>query len=212
MILFFVVYKTKVIKMRNAMWVGGGITGMGEIPVLGVKEKGIAKVIRDIFRNGEQGFFYDPTNLSTLYQDAAGTVPVTAVGQPTAKMQDLSGQGIHALQPDANLRPITLRGGFQYPDNSPGFIVDVPVELTDCTIIVSSQTKVLGITTGQAVSAGSIYITPDGFCMVINRMLTEFEIVALKAATRSTSTQLPYWQLNSQSLMWNPEDITLMWS
>lgn len=90
MVLFFVVYKTKVIKMRNAMWVGGGITGMGEIPMLGVKEKGIAKVIRDIFRNGEQGFFYDPNDLSTMYQDVAGTVPVTSVGQPVGLMLDKS--------------------------------------------------------------------------------------------------------------------------
>ena len=76
--------------MRNAMWVGGGITGMGEIPMLGVREKGIAKVIRDIFRNGEQGFFYDPNDLTTMYQDAAGTVPVTGVWQPVGLMLDKS--------------------------------------------------------------------------------------------------------------------------
>ena len=76
--------------MRNAMWVGGGITGMGEIPILGVREKGIAKVIRDIFRNGEQGFFYDPNDLSTMYQDSTGTVPVTAAGQPVGLILDKS--------------------------------------------------------------------------------------------------------------------------
>ena len=76
--------------MRNAIWVGGGITGMGEIPMLGVREKGIAKVIRDIFRNGEQGFFYDPNDLSTMYQDATGNVPVTGVGQPVGLMLDKS--------------------------------------------------------------------------------------------------------------------------
>ena len=76
--------------MRNAMWVGGGITGMGEIPILGVREKGIAKVIRDIFRNGGQGFAYDPNDLSTMFQDAAGTIPVTAVGQPVGLILDKS--------------------------------------------------------------------------------------------------------------------------
>lgn len=90
MILFFVVYKTKVIKMRNAMWVGGGITGMGEIPMLGVKEKGIAKVIRDVFRGGEQGFFYDPSDLKAEYQDAAGTTSVNATGQPLGLVLDKS--------------------------------------------------------------------------------------------------------------------------
>lgn len=50
--------------MRNAMWVGGGITGMGEIPMLGVKEKGFAKIMRDLFKNNEQGFWYDPDDLT----------------------------------------------------------------------------------------------------------------------------------------------------
>lgn len=72
------------------MWVGGGITGMGEIPMLGVKEKGIAKVIRDIFRSGEQGFFYDPSDLKTQYQDAAGTTAINTTGQPLGLMLDKS--------------------------------------------------------------------------------------------------------------------------
>ena len=197
--------------MRNALWVGGSIGHRG-FPMLGTGKRGLSKYIKELFANGEQGFAYDPSNLGTMYQDAAGTVPVTASRQPVAKMQDLSGQGIHALQPTANLRPIILRGGFQYPDTSPGFIVDIPVELIDCTVIMSSQTNVLGITTGQVVSTGSIYITPEGFCMVINRLLTKFEIAALKAATSSTIAQTPYWQLNSKSLMWNPVDTSLMWA
>lgn len=197
--------------MKCNPWVGGSV-GRRMFPMLGTGRRGLSYYFKEIFANSEQGFVYDPTNLSTMYQNTAGTIPVTKAGQSIAKMQDLSGQGLHALQPTANLRPILLRGGFQYPDNSPGFIVDVPVELADCTVIMASQTNVLGITTGQTVSAGSIYITPDGFCMVINRLLTEFEIAVIKAATRSTSTQTPYWQLNSQSLMWNPEDTTLMWS
>lgn len=72
------------------MWVGGGITGMGEIPMLGVKEKGIAKVIRDIFRNGEQGFFYDPSDLGSMYQVALGTTELKSTGQPTGLMLDKS--------------------------------------------------------------------------------------------------------------------------
>ena len=76
--------------MRNAMWVGGGITGIGRIPILGVKKKGLSDLIQKMFSNGEQGFFYDPNDLSTLYQDAAGTIPVTSVGQPVGLMLDKS--------------------------------------------------------------------------------------------------------------------------
>lgn len=45
---------------------------------------------RSLFRNGEQGVIYDPNDLSTLFQDSAGTTPVTAVGQPVGLMLDKS--------------------------------------------------------------------------------------------------------------------------
>jgi hypothetical protein len=41
-----------------------------------------------LFQNGEQGFWYDPSDFSTLFQDAAGTTPVTAVEQPCSLMLD----------------------------------------------------------------------------------------------------------------------------
>lgn len=43
-----------------------------------------------LFRAGEQGVWYDPSDLSTLYQDSAGTTPVTASGQPVGLMLDKS--------------------------------------------------------------------------------------------------------------------------
>lgn len=76
--------------MRNAMWVGGGITGMGGIPMLGTGARGLTTLVRGIFRNGEQGFAYDPNDLTTLYQDAAGIIPVTAARQPVGLMLDKS--------------------------------------------------------------------------------------------------------------------------
>lgn len=59
-----------------------------------------------LFAQGEQGVWYDPSDLSTLFQDSAGTVPVTAVGQPVGLMLDKSGRGNHASQPTATCRPI----------------------------------------------------------------------------------------------------------
>lgn len=41
-----------------------------------------------LFMRGEQGVIYDPNDLSTLFQDAAGTTPVTAAGQPVGLMLD----------------------------------------------------------------------------------------------------------------------------
>ena len=51
-----------------------------------------------IFLAGEKGAWYDPSDLSTLFQDAAGTIPVTADGDPVGLMLDKSGNGYHASQ------------------------------------------------------------------------------------------------------------------
>lgn len=50
----------------------------------------IHSLMRKLFSNGEQGFFYDPNDLSTMYHAAAGTIPVTASGQPVGLMLDKS--------------------------------------------------------------------------------------------------------------------------
>ncbi|MEN6608602.1 MAG: hypothetical protein ABFD60_15255 [Bryobacteraceae bacterium] len=44
----------------------------------------------ELFANGEQGAWYDPSDLTTLFQDSAGTTPVTAVEQPVGLMLDKS--------------------------------------------------------------------------------------------------------------------------
>jgi hypothetical protein len=44
----------------------------------------------DLFAAGEQGAWYDPSDMSTLFQDAAGTTPVTAVEQFVGLMLDKS--------------------------------------------------------------------------------------------------------------------------
>lgn len=50
----------------------------------------IHSLMRKLFSNGEQGFFYDTNDLSTMFQDGVGTVPVTDVGQPVGLMLDKS--------------------------------------------------------------------------------------------------------------------------
>jgi hypothetical protein len=43
-----------------------------------------------LFATGAQGVWYDPSDFSTLFQDVAGTTPVTAVEQPVGLMLDKS--------------------------------------------------------------------------------------------------------------------------
>jgi len=74
-----------------------------------------------LFAAGEQGYWLDPSDFSTMFQDAAGTTPVTAVGQSVRRMLDKSGRGntftqanvanAPALQVDANGRHFLLFDG-----------------------------------------------------------------------------------------------------
>lgn len=66
----------------------------------------LASIIKSLFANNEQGFAYDPNDLSTMFQDAAGTIPVTAAGQPVGLMLDKSGRNNHAFQNDSGKRPL----------------------------------------------------------------------------------------------------------
>lgn len=59
-----------------------------------------------LFTGGVQGVWYDPSDFSTLFQDSAGTTPVTAVEQPVGRMLDLSGNNNHATQSTSAARPV----------------------------------------------------------------------------------------------------------
>ena len=63
-----------------------------------------------LFSNGEQGAFYLPEP-ENLFQDAAGTTPVTADGDPVGLMLDKSGNGNHASQANSLRRPIYRTDG-----------------------------------------------------------------------------------------------------
>jgi len=60
---------------------------------------------RILFAAGEQGGWYDPSDISTLWQDNARTTPVTAIGQTVGAIDDKSGRGNHLLQATSSLRP-----------------------------------------------------------------------------------------------------------
>lgn len=66
-----------------------------------------------LFGQGQAGAWYDPSDLSTLFQDSAGTTPVTAHGQPVGRINDKSGNGNHLTQATAGRRPL-------YQDDSSG--------------------------------------------------------------------------------------------
>jgi hypothetical protein len=64
----------------------------------------------DVFASSEQGAWFDPSDLSTLFKDSAGTTPVTTAGQPVGLMLDKSGRTNHAVQTTVAARPMYQTG------------------------------------------------------------------------------------------------------
>jgi hypothetical protein len=59
----------------------------------------------DLFAGGENGFWYDLSDLSTLWQDIGATSPITADGQLIARIDDKSGHSFNATQSVSGSRP-----------------------------------------------------------------------------------------------------------
>lgn len=70
-----------------------------------IAQDGFNVVIAEIFKNNEQGFAYDISDLTSLFQDINGTVPVTSEGQDVRFITDKSGRGNHAKA----VNPSTLK-------------------------------------------------------------------------------------------------------
>jgi len=69
----------------------------------------------DLFKPGDKGAWYDSSDLNTLFQDSAGTTPVTGANQPVGRWNNkISGQeaGFNITQSASANRPTTkLTGG-----------------------------------------------------------------------------------------------------
>lgn len=91
----------------------------------------------DLFKGDKQGVWYDPSDLSTLFQDAAGTVPVTANGDPVGKMLDKSGNGNHAVQTLSAARPVYRTDGVLHWLNFDG--VDDYLEILRFSAVYDTQ-------------------------------------------------------------------------
>jgi len=92
-----------------------------------------------LFANGEQGAYYDPSDSSTVFQDAAMTTPA-GDGDPVGAIMDKSGNGNHITQSTAASRPALRNvGGLWYLefDGTDDFLACAP-------ILTGTQTAVMG--------------------------------------------------------------------
>lgn len=99
--------------------------------------------------SGIDGAWFDPEDLSTMYQDAAGTTPVTALEQPVGRWLDKSGNGNHATQPITASRP-TLSARYNLLTKTEDF-ADIAWSKINANIINTASTK-----NGVPITAGLV--------------------------------------------------------
>lgn len=121
-----------------------------------------ASALADLFKNGEQGVWYDPSDKSTLFQDVAGTVPVTKDGEPVALMHDKSGNGNHAVQTVSTARPAYKGLYYDGVDDFMAMGINYPLGDFFISMLVDTTYANTGgylLGNGNGSSAGAIYLT-----------------------------------------------------
>lgn len=73
--------------------------------VVQVSTAGLSQTLKNLFTASEKGLAYNFQDISTMWQDTAGTIAVTAVDQLVARVDDLSGNNNHIIQSDLARRP-----------------------------------------------------------------------------------------------------------
>ena len=96
----------------------------------------------DLFAAGEQGAWFDPGDIATLFQDVAGTIPVTTTGQSVALMKDKSGRGHDATQSTLANRPTWQTNPYGYGyllfDGVNDYMVTNNINLTSTAQVTAS--------------------------------------------------------------------------
>lgn len=90
--------------------------------------------VRALFA-GAAGGMWDMTDIAALSQDAAGTVPVAAYGDPIGRVADLSGNGNHLVQATAGARPAWSADG-ALPDGVDDNLAVGSLDLSACDKVV----------------------------------------------------------------------------
>ena len=95
------------------------------------------------FPTGEQGIFLDASDLSTMYQDSAGTTPVTAAGQPVGRWEDKSGNAYIFNQTTSTKRPVYQTDGTYHWVDFDG-VDDAMVSTANVDMSASDEVSLFG--------------------------------------------------------------------
>lgn len=120
-----------------------------------------------LFSAGEQGFWYDPSDLSSMFQDAAGTVPVTAVGDSVGLIRDKSGRGNHASQATGAFKPKLQQESGRYYlqfDGSDDYVTTPSIDLsaTDEMTLAAGIRKESDAATGLVLESSTAFSSNNG--------------------------------------------------
>lgn len=119
----------------------------------------------DLFVGGAVGTWFDPSDTATLFQDAAGTIPVTGSGQPVGLMLDKSGNARHATQSVSSARPAYMaENGYHWLEFDG---VDDRMQLA-ASLDLNAGTIVLGLAeaAGRTATAGLISPSAAGYIAI----------------------------------------------
>lgn len=111
------------------------------------------------------GLLFDPSDMSTLYQDAAGTIPVTAVEQPVGKILDKSGNGNHATQSITAYRPVLKQdanGSYYLNSDNVDDYLNLP-SMPDAVTYTLNENGFVDMTSGTVLGSTPILRWRDKF-------------------------------------------------
>jgi hypothetical protein len=128
-----------------------------------------------LFSGGAKGAWYDPSDYSTLFQDSAGTTPVTAVEQPVGLMLDKS-QGL-VLGPELADEINTPAGWIPYGTNT-----------------VTAITGGVAITyVGGTNASNGAYVLLNASSLTTNLTVGKTYRLTLEAAINTGSATIKLW-------------------
>lgn len=157
------------IKTPLSTVIGGAGIWTPEATIIGGTSKTLNQLIKSLFSNNEQGFAYDPNDLSTMWQDQAKLLPVTGEGQPVWHILDKSGNNNHAFATSSATRPILRKNattGAYYLafDGTDDFLVTNSINFTstDKVSLFAGGRKLSDAATGIVCELSSSLIANNG--------------------------------------------------
>lgn len=128
-----------------------------------------------LFKDSKQGVWYDPSDITTLFKDAAGTQPVTADGDPVGLMKDKSGNGNHAVQTVSASRPFYRTDGILHWFQTDGVDDHFPVPIA-----------AMGLPSDSITINAAAANTGSGFYLVGNSSDSDLQLLLHETGVRSS--------------------------